>query len=72
MLFGHGILTHQRQIVWRAWLTALWLPAGATALALGREVTQTEQMTRGLKFSRLVCGITPIHLPAKERALPVM
>ena len=39
MFFGHGILTLQRQIVWRAWLTVLWLPAGATALALGREAT---------------------------------
>ena len=27
---------------------------------------QTKQMTRGLKISRLVCGITLIHLPAKE------
>ena len=34
--------------------------------------TQTELMTRSLRFSRLMCGITPIHLPAKERALPMM
>ena len=27
---------------------------------------QTEQRTRG-RFCRLVCGTTPIHLPAKER-----
>ena len=39
MFFGHGILTLQRLIVWRAWLTVLWLPAGATALTLGREAT---------------------------------